>query len=213
MSRGGSEKSASAEFQCPASWGQKNPNVAAPISLRIPSRLLVVQRACAASALVLVRLVRRGRLRRVERWLIRAMAPTDRPAAGVTAASPGSAAAATTNPYELLVPQRALDNLKLYKYGAVDKSPLTKYIMKPYWDWAVTLFPMWMAYVHTCLGGRRARARARAGVAAAARVGEWAGLGRTGTGRGRGAGGARREIPMRRREGWGGKEEPTSCRC
>ena len=125
------------------------------------------------------------------------MAPTDRPAAGVTAASPGSAAAAATNPYELLVPQRALDNLKLYKYGAVDKSPLTKYIMKPYWDWAVTLFPMWMAYVHTCGGGGRARARAGPG----ARVGEWAGLGRTGagrgkreSGRGRGAGGARQEI-------------------
>lgn len=44
------------------------------------------------------------------------------------------------------IPEAALANLKLYKYGSIDRSPITKYIMKPYWDWAVTLFPMWMAY-------------------------------------------------------------------
>ncbi|KAI9149682.1 hypothetical protein H9P43_009859 [Blastocladiella emersonii ATCC 22665] len=41
--------------------------------------------------------------------------------------------------------ERALANLRLYKYSAVDKSPVSKYILQPYWNWAVTLFPMWMA--------------------------------------------------------------------
>ncbi|ORZ37489.1 CDP-alcohol phosphatidyltransferase-domain-containing protein [Catenaria anguillulae PL171] len=40
---------------------------------------------------------------------------------------------------------RALDNLRLYRYSAVDKSPVSNYILKHYWNWAVTLFPMWMA--------------------------------------------------------------------
>jgi hypothetical protein len=55
-----------------------------------------------------------------------------------------------------LVPPRALAGLARYKYGAEDHSPLTKYLMKPYWDWAVTLFPLWMAYAargHTHAGG------------------------------------------------------------
>lgn len=41
--------------------------------------------------------------------------------------------------------KEALSNLKHYKYGAIDKSLITKYIMKPYWDFAVTLFPLWIA--------------------------------------------------------------------
>jgi len=40
----------------------------------------------------------------------------------------------------------ALSNLKYYKYGASDKSLISKYIMKPYWDWAITLFPLWIAF-------------------------------------------------------------------
>jgi len=38
-----------------------------------------------------------------------------------------------------------LSNLKLYKYSAIDKSPISNYVLKPYWNWAVTLFPLWMA--------------------------------------------------------------------
>ncbi|KAJ3372965.1 hypothetical protein GGF31_001502 [Allomyces arbusculus] len=41
--------------------------------------------------------------------------------------------------------EQALQNLRLYRYSAVDKSPVSKYILQPYWNWAVTLFPMWMA--------------------------------------------------------------------
>lgn len=41
--------------------------------------------------------------------------------------------------------KEALDNLKLYKYGAVDLSPLSKYILQPYWVWCLQFFPMWMA--------------------------------------------------------------------
>ncbi|KAJ1512038.1 hypothetical protein HMI56_004604 [Coelomomyces lativittatus] len=39
----------------------------------------------------------------------------------------------------------ALKNLQLYKYSAVDKSLITKYVLSHYWSWAVTLFPLWMA--------------------------------------------------------------------
>ncbi|KAG9299210.1 hypothetical protein G9A89_013858 [Geosiphon pyriformis] len=38
-----------------------------------------------------------------------------------------------------------LSNLKYYKYSATDKSPIARYILKPYWTWAVHLFPLWMA--------------------------------------------------------------------
>ncbi|RCI05140.1 hypothetical protein CU098_013317 [Rhizopus stolonifer] len=43
-----------------------------------------------------------------------------------------------------LEPQQ-IENLRLYKYAAVDKSPVSKYILKPYWDFAITLFPRWIA--------------------------------------------------------------------
>ncbi|CAG8588958.1 7753_t:CDS:2 [Paraglomus occultum] len=43
------------------------------------------------------------------------------------------------------VSESSLANLRLYKYASIDKSPLSKYILRPYWDWAVKLFPMWMA--------------------------------------------------------------------
>ncbi|KAI9023573.1 hypothetical protein CLU79DRAFT_749167 [Phycomyces nitens] len=41
--------------------------------------------------------------------------------------------------------QEQLENLRLYKYAAEDKSFVTKYILRPYWDWAITLFPTWIA--------------------------------------------------------------------
>ncbi|KAJ2657971.1 hypothetical protein IW148_004929 [Coemansia sp. RSA 1199] len=43
------------------------------------------------------------------------------------------------------VTEDALKNLRNYKYRAVDKSFLTKYLYRHYWEWAVTLFPRWMA--------------------------------------------------------------------
>ncbi|OZJ02581.1 hypothetical protein BZG36_04189 [Bifiguratus adelaidae] len=43
------------------------------------------------------------------------------------------------------VSDESLANLKLYKYAAVDKSPTTHYILRHYWNWAVELFPLWMA--------------------------------------------------------------------
>ena len=43
------------------------------------------------------------------------------------------------------VTSQQLRNLKLYKYSAVDKSYFSKYILQPYWTWAVELFPLWMA--------------------------------------------------------------------
>lgn len=39
-----------------------------------------------------------------------------------------------------------LKSLRSYRYQTVDKSPISRYILSPYWNWAVTLFPMWMAY-------------------------------------------------------------------
>ncbi|CAG8571652.1 12269_t:CDS:2 [Dentiscutata heterogama] len=38
-----------------------------------------------------------------------------------------------------------LKNLAHYKYGAIDKSPIANYILKHYWNWAIELFPRWMA--------------------------------------------------------------------
>ncbi|KAI1261429.1 CDP-alcohol phosphatidyltransferase [Xylariaceae sp. FL1019] len=39
----------------------------------------------------------------------------------------------------------ALIHLKSYKYSAVDKSPLSKYILQPYWNAFVKLLPLWLA--------------------------------------------------------------------
>ncbi|KAI8065955.1 CDP-alcohol phosphatidyltransferase-domain-containing protein [Gongronella butleri] len=39
----------------------------------------------------------------------------------------------------------SLENLRYYKYAAVDKSYLTKYVLRHYWNWAIELFPMWIA--------------------------------------------------------------------
>lgn len=38
-----------------------------------------------------------------------------------------------------------LSALKLYKYAATDKSPLSYYILNPFWTFATTLFPLWVA--------------------------------------------------------------------
>lgn len=41
--------------------------------------------------------------------------------------------------------EERLENLRYYKYAATDKSLVSKYILRHYWNWAVTLFPTWMA--------------------------------------------------------------------
>ncbi|KAG9020516.1 hypothetical protein FS837_008135, partial [Tulasnella sp. UAMH 9824] len=38
-----------------------------------------------------------------------------------------------------------LENLRKYKYSAVDKSILSKYVLNPFWTWFVTLWPTWVA--------------------------------------------------------------------
>lgn len=45
---------------------------------------------------------------------------------------------------EMYEPERAA-GLRSYRYKGVDKSPISKYILTPYWNWAVTFLPMWMA--------------------------------------------------------------------
>ncbi|KAI2472562.1 CDP-alcohol phosphatidyltransferase [Annulohypoxylon bovei var. microspora] len=39
----------------------------------------------------------------------------------------------------------ALIHLKSYKYSAVDKSPVSNYILRPYWNAFVELLPLWLA--------------------------------------------------------------------
>ncbi|KAH9892998.1 CDP-alcohol phosphatidyltransferase [Xylariomycetidae sp. FL2044] len=39
----------------------------------------------------------------------------------------------------------ALIHLRSYKYSAVDKSPVSKYILRPYWNAFVELLPLWLA--------------------------------------------------------------------
>lgn len=39
----------------------------------------------------------------------------------------------------------ALQNLRLYKYSSVDKSPISYYILRHYWNGFVQLLPLWLA--------------------------------------------------------------------
>ncbi|KAL2130421.1 hypothetical protein VTI74DRAFT_6393 [Chaetomium olivicolor] len=39
----------------------------------------------------------------------------------------------------------ALIHLKSYKYSAVDKSPISNYVLRPYWNAFVELLPLWVA--------------------------------------------------------------------
>ncbi|CCC10370.1 hypothetical protein SMACR_02941 [Sordaria macrospora] len=43
------------------------------------------------------------------------------------------------------VSDEALIHLKTYKYSAVDKSPVSNYILKPYWNAFVEFLPLWVA--------------------------------------------------------------------
>lgn len=45
---------------------------------------------------------------------------------------------------EMYEPERAA-GLRSYRYQGVDKSPISKYILTPYWNWAVKFLPLWMA--------------------------------------------------------------------
>jgi len=49
------------------------------------------------------------------------------------------------------VRQEQLPGLKQYKYSAVDRSPISKYILKPFYNNVViNMFPLSMAYVTAC---------------------------------------------------------------
>jgi len=39
----------------------------------------------------------------------------------------------------------ALSHLKTYKYQSVDKSFVSRYVLKHYWNWAAELLPLWLA--------------------------------------------------------------------
>ncbi|RKU44625.1 hypothetical protein DL546_007175 [Coniochaeta pulveracea] len=43
------------------------------------------------------------------------------------------------------VSDEALSHLKTYKYSSVDKSPVSEYILKPWWNFCVELLPLWLA--------------------------------------------------------------------
>lgn len=43
------------------------------------------------------------------------------------------------------IPEESLKGLHLYKYGGVDKSLVSRYILGPYWNNLVKIFPLWMA--------------------------------------------------------------------
>ncbi|TFY81458.1 hypothetical protein EWM64_g2549 [Hericium alpestre] len=43
------------------------------------------------------------------------------------------------------IPHHALKNLQNYKYHGVDRSLLSNYVLTPYWNWLVTLWPTWVA--------------------------------------------------------------------
>lgn len=41
--------------------------------------------------------------------------------------------------------------LRNYKYRGVDKSPISNYILRPYWNAVTQLFPLWVAYIKVVL--------------------------------------------------------------
>ncbi|CAF3372394.1 unnamed protein product [Rotaria sp. Silwood1] len=41
--------------------------------------------------------------------------------------------------------RKHLQGLNEYKYNAIDTSPLSNYIMQPFWNWGVEFFPRWFA--------------------------------------------------------------------
>ncbi|KAF9012789.1 choline ethanolaminephosphotransferase [Hymenopellis radicata] len=43
------------------------------------------------------------------------------------------------------IPQESLENLKKYSYKGVDKSLLSRYVLNPFWNWFVTLWPKTVA--------------------------------------------------------------------
>ncbi|KAF2719961.1 Choline/ethanolaminephosphotransferase [Polychaeton citri CBS 116435] len=43
------------------------------------------------------------------------------------------------------ISDEALSHFKTYKYSSVDKSPISKYILKHYWNACVELLPLWLA--------------------------------------------------------------------
>lgn len=45
------------------------------------------------------------------------------------------------------IPESALPNLHRYKYGGVDKSLTSRYILTPFWNNLVKIVPLWIAYV------------------------------------------------------------------
>lgn len=45
----------------------------------------------------------------------------------------------------MFLPAKALDRLKEYKYSSVDKSLLSKHVLKPFYNKFIHLFPRWMA--------------------------------------------------------------------
>lgn len=47
--------------------------------------------------------------------------------------------------YKSYLEEDQIQNLRLYKYAAIDKSPISKYILKHYWNFAIKLFPLWIA--------------------------------------------------------------------
>ncbi|KAK9469096.1 CDP-alcohol phosphatidyltransferase-domain-containing protein [Lipomyces arxii] len=44
-----------------------------------------------------------------------------------------------------LIDYNSLANLRTYKYSSVDKSFISRFILKHYWNWAAELMPMWLA--------------------------------------------------------------------
>lgn len=42
--------------------------------------------------------------------------------------------------------------LKSYQYRGVDKSPISYYILRPYWNFVTQLFPLWLAYIPHKIG-------------------------------------------------------------
>lgn len=56
-----------------------------------------------------------------------------------------AAASLLLSPHRGMYDEARLRPLRSYRYQGVDRSPISRHILSHYWNWAVTLFPLWMA--------------------------------------------------------------------
>ncbi|TPP62497.1 Choline/ethanolaminephosphotransferase [Fasciola gigantica] len=53
----------------------------------------------------------------------------------------------------IMLTEQTKAELKAYKYSCIDTSPLSKYVMHPFWNWVTQFYPRWLAPNLITFGG------------------------------------------------------------